>query len=323
MNNKVSVIIPHWKGRLYKDAFKSLLVPPEDVYLASSIIAYHPPQKALRFQRNEPTYKRNYTAFTQPMREYICFMDDDVEVHYRCIERMAGYLDKHKDVGMVYALLLQKGTTTIDTAGSWLTSTGFLFESYEYPEEDTLVLSGKSACCMIRRDLFFEIGGFDEDFVIYGEETDLSWRVWLAGHKVVIHRYSTADHAFGSKIKGPEYYNKRFIHYHGCKNYITMLIKNLQLRNFWMVGINFSIWTGVGICFLFRNRQVSKWIFQGLWYVLTHLPLIWKKRQKIQKNRKHSDKELFKYIMHNPGWKYYFNRIKDYLTHQLHRRSDV
>jgi GT2 family glycosyltransferase len=40
------------------------------------------------------------------------------------------------------------------------------------------------ACMLIRRDLFEAIGGFDERFFLYCEDTDLCRRVWDSGHSV-------------------------------------------------------------------------------------------------------------------------------------------
>ncbi len=37
----------------------------------------------------------------------------------------------------------------------------------------------------VRRDLFLEAGGFDQDYFIYFEDVDLGWRLWLMGHRVV------------------------------------------------------------------------------------------------------------------------------------------
>ena len=37
----------------------------------------------------------------------------------------------------------------------------------------------------VRRDVFLQAGGFDEDYFIYFEDVDVGWRLWLMGHRVV------------------------------------------------------------------------------------------------------------------------------------------
>ena len=37
---------------------------------------------------------------------------------------------------------------------------------------------------LIRADIFNQLGMFDAEYFIYSDDADLSWRVWLAGHKV-------------------------------------------------------------------------------------------------------------------------------------------
>jgi GT2 family glycosyltransferase len=61
---------------------------------------------------------------------------------------------------------------------------------FEHPKEfdplsgDTSWASG--ACAIVSADVFREVGGFDSDsFFLYCEDVDLSWRVRLAGHRVV------------------------------------------------------------------------------------------------------------------------------------------
>jgi len=266
---------------------------------------------------NEPTFKRNYAA-KQAHGKYLAFFDDDIEVFPCCVDKMAGYLDKHQDVGMVYALLYRMGTKEYDTTGCFLSWTGFLYETYTKPKHPIPVMASKSACCMIRRDLFFKLGGFDKDFVIYGEETDLSWRVWLAGYKVMMLPQAKAFHAFETQFKPRSYYNNYYIHYHGSKNYVTMLIKNLGWSRMWIANINWNIWLVMGIAMWFKNRKASKWILQGCWYNVTHLGYILSKRRRTQELRKVKDRQLFSQFFKNPPVRYYFQRFFEYLTHQLH-----
>ena len=160
---------------------------------------------------------------------------------------------------------------------------------------------------MIRKDVFYSTGTFDNDYVIYGEETDLSWRVWQLGYKVVIRNDAIAYHAFETPLKPHSYYNQKYIHYNGCKNYITTLIKNLPLTRIYIAGINFMIWLFMGCCLYCRNRQGGKWIFQGLWYNITHFRYIWKKRMKS------ADHSYWKIVRKDPPISYYLGRFRDYL----------
>ena len=319
---KPSVIICHHKGNLIERCLKSLEnIEVESIVVTSNEswqpyrdIEVHPHKDykcnlTLFVQNNNPAFKRNVGS-KRAKGQYLCFMDDDIEVKYDCIEQMEDYLDNHKDVGMVYGLLYKMDNhNKIDTSGSYLTWCGFLYETYINRINSIPILSGKSALCMIRKDLFNKIDRFDEDFVIYGEETDLSWRVWLAGYKVMVLPSAIGYHAFETVLKPKSYYNQEYIHYHGCKNYITMLIKNLPARKLYIVFINVSIWFIIGFCLWFRNRQGAKWIMQGIWYNIRNLPYIWKKRKHPQN---------ISYIWKNPPIWYYFGRFMDYLIHSLH-----
>ncbi len=312
---KVSIIICHWKHGLIYRCLNSLEnVKAEKIIISSD--DFFPAKEGRFFTcRNEPTYKRNWGANISTQNKYLCFMDDDIEVKYDCIKQMEWYLDNHKEVGMVYALLYKMDNhSKIDTSGSFLTWCGFLYETYGWHFDPIPILSGKSALCMIRKDLFNKIGRFDEDFVIYGEETDLSWRVWLAGYKVMVLPSAIGYHAFETSLKPKSYYNPYYIHYHGCKNYITMLIKNLPARKLYIVGINAFVWFVMGLLMFFRNKQAGKWIMQGIWYNIRNFKYIWQKRKAVYR----LDNGFYKYIVKNPSIFYYFHRFSDYLLHQLH-----
>jgi len=309
----VSVVIPHHTGRLIYDCLHSLRDERVEKIVCSSTPTIFPNVRSVYTPLNEPTHKRN-KGVKLSMGDYICFLDDDVTLCILCIKNMQRYLDWHNDVGMVFATLFRTDET-LDSIGVYLNWTGFLIENTKRPAYPTPILSGKGACCMIRKKLFDDIGGFDEDFVIYGEETDLSWRVWLAGYKVMQLPFATAIHCAESKDKS--YYNPEYIYYHGCKNYITMLIKNLGLWYMPIALINFCLWAFTGVLFLFKSPKKAFWIFQGLWYNIVNLPHILKKRNKIQKERVLTDTELFPYVYTSTGIKYYMTRLWEYLFSPL------
>jgi N-acetylglucosaminyl-diphospho-decaprenol L-rhamnosyltransferase len=71
------------------------------------------------------------------------------------------------------------GLTALFPRSKWLATyyLGHLDENRNHPVDS---LSG--ACMLVGRKLFLEIGGFDEQFFMYGEDIDLSWRIRQAGY---------------------------------------------------------------------------------------------------------------------------------------------
>jgi GT2 family glycosyltransferase len=88
------------------------------------------------------------------------------------------------------------------------------------------------ALSMFKKDLLLKVGGFDESFFGYFDETDLCWRLHRLGYKilfvprsVVYHMGSTTSTDRISKKK-PKKKPKKIIMFHYCKNRLRMLIKN-------------------------------------------------------------------------------------------------
>jgi len=275
-----------------------------------------------------PAEKRNKGA-KKAKGEYLAFFDDDVEIFPGCLYEFQQYLDSNPNVGMVYGKLWNaERTDRFDEAGGYLTATGFIWSRAGQNDLDMgqydraeAILAGKSASCMIRKSTFNAVGGFDEEFGILGEETDLSWRVWLHGQEV--HYVPTAKgyHWFNTtrKDKGRHYTPSR-IYFNGCRNYITMLIKNLETRNLWrIVPIHVVIWLGAGLAMLItlKVRQGVQ-ILKGLLYVLGQRDLILSKRKRVQQQRKVSDEHIWPSIHHQAPRGYYKQRILRYITLGLH-----
>jgi GT2 family glycosyltransferase len=62
-------------------------------------------------------------------------------------------------------------------------------------EERAFWLSG--ACLLLGRELWEELGGFRDEYFLYWEDVDLSWRVAAAGHPLTVCSDAVAVHAEG------------------------------------------------------------------------------------------------------------------------------
>lgn len=335
MQKSVSAIICHHKGDLVFKAIDSLLrsleVSVEIVVATSS----KPHEKSLKerypditvfFCEGGPARKRN-VATRFATHDYLAFFDDDVEVTPYTVFYLLRSLQEEK-VGMVYGKLLNmEFRDRYDEAGSFLTWSGFLFARAESGcrdvgqfEKTESVLAGKSASCMTKRSVFWKVGGFDESYEILGEETDLSWRIWLRGFKVLYCPKSVTYHAFNTRFKPLDFYIPRRVYFNGCRNYISMLLTNLSYKHLIIpILVQTGVWIASAVAFLVTGKyEAGINILYGLGYVVTHLDSIMKKRKIVQSTRVVSDEELLPQITFNPPWSYYKNRFLQYIRTGRH-----
>lgn len=241
--------------------------------------------------------------------DYLAFLDNDTQVKKDWIIEAINIFQRDQKIGCIQCkLLLLQEKNKFDYAGEYLNQYGFLVQRAQYKETDNgqydqevEIMAAKSAGMFIRKDVFDRIGGFDEDYFIYVEETDLGWRSWLAGYKTVFCPLSVVYHEFSSSLRilGLEKtkYNVRF---HGTKNYITTLIKNLSMKNLLIIlPIHIWIWISLAIIILIYKGQPrdSFCIFKGIFWNLINIKETLKKRKIIQQTRVFTDNYCFKRIL--------------------------
>jgi hypothetical protein len=78
----------------------------------------------------------------------------------------------------------------LNSTGGEITSDGYGYDrGFGAPDEDTSPLTDVFAFCgaaaALRSSALDEVGGFDEDYFLYYEDLDVSWRMRLAGYRIV------------------------------------------------------------------------------------------------------------------------------------------
>lgn len=301
----VSIIIVNWNGWGYLEAcLSSIAKLPEQYDLQIEVIVVDngstdcslegltsrfPWVRVLSLSTNMGFAAASNAGARLATGSFLLFLNNDTIVEAGAIKNLMEAFLLHPTLGLCQPkLVLMQSQTILDATGSFFTYTGFLhhtgFQETDHGQYDGglfISLSPKGACMMIPRQLFWQIGGFDEDFFAYFEESDLAWRVWLAGYMAGMWPYARVIHAVGATTSLVDF---SLIQYHATKNRLCALIKNLEFHYLALVlPIHVALLLLLSLGALVRGRMdLAGAIWRALWWNVRHLRSTLAKRQHVQ-----------------------------------------
>ena len=163
---------------------------------------------------------------------------------------------------------------------------------------------------LIRTDVFNQVGMFDSEYFIYSDDTDLSWRVWIAGYKVAgiyearLHHRGAAGVNPSGGIETVEFRTtdrKRFL---TNRNSILTLIKDgrfiLLLPIIPLIGLLFiESLAGAVILRRLSFARASFWsVLADCWRLRGH---VLQERKKVAAFRKRSDFWMLRFFKLRPN----------------------
>lgn len=250
--------------------------------ITGDICILHPELTYIRLDKNfGASYARN-RGVQIAQGTFICFVDIDCFPEKNTLQSLVQFLETLDTLGAVQPLLINAHTQTPEAVGHFMTPFGLPYEVTEVPldKKPIPIFGAKTTMLCMTKKLFNTIGGFDEDYVIYSEDTDLSWRIHNAGKAMYCIPTVQAHHFQKSSISEA---TKHRIWYEGCKNSVSTIIKNATIPQLvvfipalimtWMVFLAFS--------FIRGNLQASRSIASALGYTLVNIVHIWHKRKTI------------------------------------------
>ncbi len=245
--------------------------------------------------------------------DYVVFMNDDTEHDLLWLEQLVSVALEDDHIGALQPKILamkpyKKGKKVFDYAGAaggmidclgypWClgrTFSGVELDKGQYDsEQDIFWASG--VAMFVQRVVAEGLGGFDEDFFLQMEESDLSWRMQLAGYRVRSVPSSVVLHEGGASLPGGSVEKIYFNH----RNNVVMLLKNLGTARLLRV-IPLRLLLDVAAAFFYLTQfpgglKKSGAVFRAWWFTIRSIAATMKKRRMVQSTRVVGDRTIFRH----------------------------
>jgi len=331
-NPLVSIIIVNWNGLQYLEkCFDSLMnlnyKNYEIIFVDNGSIDNsvdyiknnYPNTKIIINTENLGFAEANNQGVKECSGDYILFLNNDTHVRDDFLTKLVNTMANDSNVGACQSkMLLMDKPSSLDATGSFLTFTGFLTHEGIWEkdigqyDEYREIFSAKGASMLVRRSVLDEVGIFDKDFFAYFEETDLCWRIWLAGYSIVFVPDSVIFHKMGAtSIR----MRNTFIEFHSFKNRICSLLKNLDIINLIkIVPLHIILCLGVCVLYIFMLKpRNSVAIIRAIGWNILNIKSTLEKRNIVQNQiRKVTDNQVFSTNMKKVDIKHYIGFALSY-----------
>ncbi|MFN4082659.1 MAG: glycosyltransferase family 2 protein [Bacteroidia bacterium] len=280
---KVAVVIIHWNNKhllekflpsVLASTYKNLEIVVADNNSSDDSVEWlkkiYPQLTVLALPQNYGYAGGYNNALPQIKADYFVLLNNDVEVTPGWIEPVIDALENTPKAVAAQPKILQYNKRNFfeyaGAAGGYIDMLGYAFckgRLFEYLEEDNGQYDdifecfwASGACLFIKRQAFFEAGGFDIDFFAHMEEIDLCWRIQLLNYKVIAVNKSVVYHLGGSTLQkaSPQ---KTFLNF---KNNLVMLLKNLPICTLiWLLPLRSFLDLLSSIFFLINGMPKHSW----------------------------------------------------------------
>jgi GT2 family glycosyltransferase len=165
--------------------------------------------------------RANNKAWKQAKGNIILFLNPDTLIGRKCLSNTAGFLRSKEEAGALGIRMIngsgrflkesKRGYPTVMTSFYKLCGLSSLFPRSSVfaryylghldPDQTQEIDVLAGAFMMVKREVLEKTGGFDEDFFMYGEDIDLSYRIQQLGYKNYYFADDTIVHFKGESTR--------------------------------------------------------------------------------------------------------------------------
>lgn len=245
--------------------------------------------EAIRLERNVGFAAANNLAVARADDcEWIALLNPDAYAEPRWLAELLAAAHRRPDVTFFGSRLVRANAPDeLDGTGdvlhvsgmAWRRDHGLAADAVDRPEEE--IFSPCAAAALYRRDVFLAVGGFDEHFFCYYEDSDLAFRLRLAGERCLYVPGAVVHHV-GSATTGRM---SDFTIYHSYRNQTWLYAKNMPLALCVLYAWQ-HVLVGCLVFGAFLLRRQGRVVLRAKWDAMRELPRVLRQRRLIQRQRR-------------------------------------
>jgi len=220
-----------------------------------------PNVKLIENKENFGFSKGNNIGVAQAKGDYVCVLNPDTVVAEDTFARLLSFAQNKEKLGVLGCKLIngsgeflpesKRNIPYIKAAFKKILGNSKDYYANHLNENETGkvdVLVG--AFMFVKRNVFNKVDGFDEDYFMYGEDIDLSYKVLKSGYHNYYYGSTTVVHFKGESTLRDKFYARRF---YGA---MQIFYKKHFKKN---VFFDMFVWVGIRLVYvIFRKVPVKK-----------------------------------------------------------------
>lgn len=327
--SKIAIVILNWNGQvLLENYLPSITQYSEgaDVYVADNassdgsiafLKAYYPSINIVQNSSNGGFAKGYNDALQHVDADIYCLLNSDVEVTEGWLIPILELFENNSEAVIAQPKILDAMNKEYfeyaGAAGGFIDKLGYPFcrgRIFQALEKDTgqyndvrEIFWATGACMFIKRKVFNELNGFDEDYFAHQEEVDLCWRAKNRGYKVFYVGTSHVFHLGGSTLSNMNP-KKTYLNF---RNSLFSITKNLPGKKAFPIIFIRLVLDGIaGARFLTQSKfSHCKAILRAHFSFYRQFAKIYKKRETPNFNLKY-------YAVKSIVWSHFVNQVKKF-----------
>lgn len=262
-----------------------------------------PRLKMFRNGKNLGYAEGNNVGVQKSKGEYLVFLNNDVLVDPFFLTDLVDVMEKDPSVAAAQAKLMYMDHPKLFySAGHYLDYFGVVHVLGEFEEDkgqyDRVysMFGAHGAAFIVRHDIFLKAGGFDPDFFLLFEESDLCWRFWLMGYRVVFAPKAVAYHKHGYAHKRSSFGREASLTYFYVRNRLNSMLKNYSWPRLLLFLPPHMILLLITLFMKINQRdyESGKSLIRAIRWNISNSGRTMQKRRKVQNIRRVPDKFLIK-----------------------------